>query len=114
MAILPKDVDDVTFAFPADVSEYLPKMEDIPKEFHIPSFENKWMRLFSMLFYGDKKLDDMWIIQKEGIDPTKAGRHIMCIMKSYQPKHEHKIAGCTYLMSEWFEDWGISENPIDW
>jgi len=39
---------------------------------------------------------------KEGIDPYKSGRHIMAIMRSYAPKHEHKIAACAYLMSRFF------------
>jgi hypothetical protein len=107
--MLPKDVNDVTFAFPANVDEYLPKMEDIPQEYCSRNSKSKWVPLFNILFYGGET-DKMWITSKEGIDAGKAGRHIMCIMKSYQPKHEHKLAGVLYLMDMWFEDWGITES----
>jgi len=35
-------------------------------------------------------------------------------MVSFNPSHEHKVAACTYLMSEWFEDaeWERSTKPI--
>jgi hypothetical protein len=41
---------------------------------------------------------------KEGVDVDKALRHIQAIMRSYQPKHEHKEAAVAYLLSQWFDD----------
>lgn len=37
---------------------------------------------------------------KKNIDPEKTVRHIQTILSSFQPKHEHKIAGCAYLRSQ--------------
>lgn len=107
--MLPKDVSDILFAFPANVDEYIPAWDQIPKQFKDDIRHLKWDRLFSILFYGGVETDKMWITPKEGIDANKAGRHIMCIMRSYGPKHEHKQAGVIYLMDQWFEDWGMGE-----
>jgi len=36
------------------------------------------------------------------IDSQLAWRHIMTCLKSFEPKHEHKMAGVGYLLSLWF------------
>ena len=100
-----KAVSDVQLAFPANVDDYLPAWDTIPEEFKI---HNKWDSLFSMVFFGDSRAKDVWMKPKEGVDPALAGRHLKCVMGSFAPKHEHKAAGVAYLMSEWFEDWGIN------
>jgi hypothetical protein len=93
------EVDDATVAFPAQViGELLPPMADIPEEF--PSraeFEGVACRWF---FLGLKK---PVFYPKEGVDPKKAFRVLQACIGSYEPKHEHKITGVAYLMSEWFE-----------
>ncbi len=102
MKWLPKEVQGMDLAFgPKNIDEYLPKHNDIPDEFK-KHRGNKWVDLFSDWFYfGLSKLE---FTPKEGIDPDMATRHVMAIMKSWEPKHERKTAGCSYLMSEWFED----------
>lgn len=40
---------------------------------------------------------------KDGIDPAKAKRHLMAVLGSFEPKHEHKEAGAGWLMSMWYE-----------
>lgn len=102
------EVSDVDIAFGSIT--HLPKWEDIPEEFkelHAPS---KWNKLFTKLFYGHGASGE--VIPKEGIDPMKAGRVIRAIMVSWAPKHEHKMAGCMYLMSQWFEDWKQDDPAI--
>lgn len=37
------------------------------------------------------------------IGTQKVHRHISACLGSYEPKHEHKIAGVAYLLSLWFE-----------
>ena len=102
-----KEVSDVQLAFPANVDEYIPLMEDIPEKFKNDTGDaSKWIRLVALLFYGDSRNAEIYLTPKEGIDPQKAARHIKCVLGSFAPKHEHKMAGGSYLFSEWFEDWG--------
>lgn len=100
MAVTVQDVSDIEMAFPANVSHLMPKMEEIPDEF--TSSHGKWQQVFSDLFYRGL-VDSKWI-PKDGIDPEKAYRHLMCIVGSFEPSHQHKAAACAYLMSQWFED----------
>lgn len=104
-----KPVSDAQLAFPATIDEYLPPWDDIPEEYRDMNSTNKWRKLFSLVFYGDKRVKDVWMRPKEGVDPALAGRHLRCVMGSFDPKHQHKVAGVSYLMSEWFEDWGYEE-----
>lgn len=45
------------------------------------------------------------VVPKEGVDPDKAMRHLAACMRSFEPKHEHKMAGVACLMATWFEDY---------
>jgi len=115
--ISPKEVDKVLAAFPADViGDYLPKWEDIPED-----FRKGWNRqgspcdLASALFSGSYmsgKIGEPVIelvgrtpgfIVKEGIDAKLVWPHLQVCLRSYQPKHEHKIAGVGYLISQWIQ-----------
>lgn len=88
---------DMTFG-PKNLSEFLPPMQDIPKEFD--NWNNPWSKLVSEWFFrGLKQIPKA----KDGIDQNKALAHIGTILGSFEPKHEHKTAGCAYLMSLWFE-----------
>jgi hypothetical protein len=101
----PIEVSDIELAFGGDMEKLLPAWDDIPSEFK--KGETKWNQLFNSIFFRGEAPGT--ISPVEGIDPMKAGRHIRAIMSSFQPKHEHKEAGCAYLMSLWFQDW----NPED-
>lgn len=101
----PKTVDDVFMAFPANViGKYLPVEKDIPKEFWS---DNDWTPIIDDWFF--KGLNKgVEFHPKDSVDAGKAFRHCRAVMKSYQPSHEHKIAGLAYLMSQFFEkitDW---------
>ena len=96
----PKEVTDVFMAFPGDVSPYMPDWSEIPAEYKqfLGTDANK---LFSEWFY--KGLKNPRFHAREGVNAEKAYRHIVAIMKSFQPKHEHKEAACAYLLDLWFE-----------
>lgn len=96
----PQIVTDVDLAFPANVMHLMPKMEEIPVEFK--KGKTKWNEFFSGMFYTGKL--KFQVIPKEGINGSEASRHILCIMRSFEPKHEHKEAACAYLFSLWFEE----------
>ena len=104
--ILPKEVSDVDIAFGGRAMELLPLMDEIPDEFQKDS--NQYNRFISKIFYnGSKGLE---VIPHPGIDTKMAFRHLAAILKSYEPKHEHKIAGCAYLSSLWFTEIGTVKN----
>ncbi len=99
---MPMDVSDVMMVFPASVSSMMPDQKDIPNEYKMNrdtlavQFINRWF------FSGLKEPE---FIPKEGINPEKAFRHISCILGSFEPKHEHKISACAYLLDEWFSSY---------
>lgn len=101
----PTEVDYVTFAFPTQViGDYLPLVEEIPKEFDMykpdPVVAKHWVDLANGIFFGAFR--ELWYSEREGIDLHLAQRHISVVLRSFQPKHEHKVAGVAYLMSLWF------------
>jgi hypothetical protein len=96
----PQAVSDVLLAFPADVEVLMPSREDIPEEYW--NYNDSWhCQLFSDMFFNGVR--DLVLMPKDGIDPELAFRHIKAIMRSFQPKHEHKTAACCYLLDQWFE-----------
>ena len=90
-------VIDLAFG-PRNLKEFLPPMDEIPEEFD--SMNNPWNRLVSTWFFSGLNQAPK---AKEGIDGRAALAHIKTILGSFEPKHEHKTAGCAYLMSLWFE-----------
>ena len=82
---------------PHELQKFLPSMQEIPKQFH--DWNNPWSKLVSGWFFDGLKTLPR---PQEGIDEKLALFHLGAIMRSFEPKHEHKIAGCAYLMSLWF------------
>ena len=82
--------------------DHLPKMKDIPEELMQPS--NRWMQFVSKMFFvGLKKEEYDSLVAKQGVDKKKAFMAIRTCLLSFEPKHEHKEAGCAMLFNEWFE-----------
>ena len=98
----PKEVSDRDMIFATTVVGYLPEREDIPDEFQ-RFMGTKWNDIFAGWFY-DGLPQNVVFHAKEGIDTQKAIRHIRHCMQSFAPSHNHKEAGCAYLMSLWFDD----------
>ena len=96
----PTEVNDVLMTFPAGIRHLMPKYEDIRDEYRLGG---KWSnQLFSDWFFcGIKSADGL--VAKEGIDKSKALRHIKTVMGSFEPKHEHKEAAVAFLLDKWFE-----------
>ena len=93
----PLDVSDVDVAFGGDMARLLPPIADIPEPFRRGNTPQN--NLFSTLFFSGGKLP----ATKPGIDARKAKLHLSAVMRSFEPKHEHKEAACAYLMSLWYE-----------
>lgn len=83
--------------------DHLPPMTEIPEEFKNFNRETKWNELVSRWFYSGLPKETEFIA-KDGVDPKKALRAIGAILASWDPEHEHKMAGAAYLMSEWFKE----------
>ena len=97
----PVDTSDLDMAFGGDMKKILPPMEEIPEEFKHSS--GKWNIIFSQWFFiGISEGTEFF--PKEDVDGDKAVRHVVSIMRSFEPKHEHKEAGCAYLLSQWVDD----------
>jgi hypothetical protein len=97
----PTEIDAATAAFPAGVRDLMPAYDEIRKEY---DSNRKWSnRLFNDWFFTGIESHD-GLVPKEGVDKTKALRHIRAVMGSWEPKHEHKEAAVAYLLSLWFDD----------
>lgn len=94
----PQVVDDLTLAFPANLGTLLPPRVDIPTDY---PRRDEWMRLAGDWFYGTIP-DDVKMNATPGVDAQVAGRHLTAILRSYEPKHEHKEEAVAWLASRWF------------
>jgi hypothetical protein len=94
---IPVTSSDVT-AFGGKASEILPRMSEIPEEFHRSN--HPWCRWQQQWFF--KGLDSV-PVAKPGVDSRMAMANLACVQGSWEPKHEHKEAGVAYLASLWFD-----------
>lgn len=95
----PTVIDDLTVAFgPRSIDELLPSYRDLPEEFQRERHEG--CRIAQGWFFEGLKRD---LTPRQGIDKPTALRHLKACLGSFEPKHEHKIAGCGYLLAKWFE-----------
>ena len=97
----PQVVSDVLHAFPADVSALMPKLDAIPEEFQSMNDHTVWNKFVSAWFFTGWP-QDQYIYTRPDVDAEVAFRHLETIMRSFQPKHEHKQAAVAWLMSRWY------------
>ena len=93
----PKTVQDAHLAFGGDISDLMPPYEDVEQYGHSPANEvtSHWF------FHGLPP--DTQFMPREGVDAVEAIRHIKAILRSWEPKHEHKEAGVSFLLCCFFE-----------
>lgn len=95
----PKDVTNGGIAFGLEnIDEYLPTWDEIPDY-----FKNNWIKpsVASQWFY--EGLKDAEFFPRQGMDRNKALQHVKAVLRSWEPKHERKMAGVEYLLSLFFE-----------
>jgi hypothetical protein len=97
--MIPTELTDAELAFPTSVKELLPDYYTLPEVFFHEL--SPYSRYIADLFYGKRVTSEF--IAKDGIDSNAAWRHISYCLRSWVPKHEHKMAGCAYLLSLWFD-----------
>ena len=100
-------VDDLTMAFgPSRISDLLPAYADIPAEF---KRGNAWTEMVDRWVFSGLPKETV-ITPKAGVDAKQALRHVGACMRSFEPQHEHKTAGCAYLLSQWFDVFGTAKS----
>jgi len=97
----PSEISPVEAAFPTRVDHLVPSYEEL-RGTPYRNGDNWGNRLFSDWFYFGLKSAD-GLIPRQGVDKQKALVHIKTVMRSWDPKHEHKEAGCAFLFDKWFD-----------
>lgn len=99
----PPKLSAVDVAFPAHV-DWLPPFAEIPAPFR--EWHNQWGRLIARWFFEGPDME--WIERlvpaTPDINKDDALRALQSLLGSFEPKHEHKMAGAAYLASLWFDD----------
>lgn len=105
---VPMDVDECQRVFTAGViGTLLPEWDLIPEEFK--RGHTRWHHLVAMWFgtaagHPDGLPADAEFHAKPGLGGAeKAYTHIMTCLRSWDPRHQHKIAGCAWLAHCFFE-----------
>ena len=94
------EVTDLDCAF-GGAMRILPPYKDLPEEFR--DMSGPFCRAASMLFYEGGKLSDHGLTPKPGVDEKKVYRVLRACLGDFAPKHEHKIGGTGYLLSQWYD-----------
>lgn len=92
----PIEIIPIDLAFGGKAMEILPAHADIPEEFK--RHNNEFNKFISTWFYEGM---DHRPQAAEGIDLNLALKNLKACLGDFAPKHEHKIAGCAYLASQW-------------
>lgn len=96
---VPVDLEDFEIVFAANCEKFLPSMKEIPEEFH--NRRHPYVNFAGRIFFSGS--DGLKFKPKEGIDPKKALRQLRAALSTFEPKHEHKMAGVGYLLSLFFD-----------
>ena len=82
--------------------KHMPKYESLPEEFK-DRYNNRHCEFVSKWFFSGVDKEGMKrIVAKEGVERGKALAAIGAVLASFEPKHEHKIGACGFMLSEWF------------
>lgn len=79
--------------------KHMPKYDEVPEKFK--EHYNPHHELISKWFFSGLKPEDLGI-PRPSVNGQAALNAIRAIMGSWEPKHEHKTAGCAMLLNEWF------------
>lgn len=89
-------ITDVEIAF--GTTRLLPEMAQIPDEF---MRGNAYTELAGRLFAGRPISGEITL--KDGVKPENLNRAVRAHLISFDPKHEHKIAGVGFLIRQFAE-----------
>lgn len=94
----PIPVTELDIVFPANVARLMPALEAVPPEFF--EHDNEWNRIASHWF-GRGLADGVTFDMVDGVEGEVAFDHLRCILSSFEPEHNYKIAAVAYLLSTW-------------
>lgn len=100
-----KHLTHAEYAFPTSIEGFIPPMSELPDTTR--GEYATWNKLFNQMFFSG--VSGLQLIPRPGVDAERAWRHIQYVMRSWEPRHEHKEAGCAWLMHQWFESWSLQE-----
>jgi hypothetical protein len=81
---------------------HMPKYDTVPDEFKRYGGNDYCDFISTWFFRGLTPEDRQRLTPREHVDEKKALIAIQAILRSFEPKHEHKEAGAAYLLSQWF------------
>jgi hypothetical protein len=81
----------------------IPAREDIPSEFVDGWKHNPWCKVAESWFFDGMDADTV-TAKNEDVDVDAALRAVGALLRSWTPKHEHKIAVAGWWLSTWFDD----------
>ena len=84
-------LNDLHVAFGS--TDFLPKLEDIPAEFH----KNEWTAVVTKRFHNGDRVEGL---VREGVDSHKVHTFVDSHLISWASKHERKIAGVAWRLSQ--------------
>lgn len=109
----PVAVSDVMVALPADVIDLMPAEAEIPEEF---GYWNSGWNEIARSWFSKGLPAEVEFYMADGLDGETAVRHLHCVLGSYQPSHEHKLAAVAFLLSQWctkVENWKQPTSTAD-
>ncbi len=88
---------------------HLPAYDDLPDDFK-RNRSNPYCAAIRHWFFNGAggspeklEVNGKTFTPKPGVEGFKAIAAINAAMKSFEPKHEHKEAGCAFMLAEWFD-----------
>tara|TARA_R110002096_G_C14459064_1_gene712137 strand:- start:618 stop:974 length:357 start_codon:yes stop_codon:yes gene_type:complete len=105
----PIEVNDAEMVFPAEVmGRLMPYYKDLPEGFNGQGkwMNNPWCKNAETWMFNGVDVKKSTVKFKDTLDETEqrmVWRQLQCCMGSFEPKHEHKMAGVGYLMSLFFD-----------
>lgn len=100
------DVSQVDIAFPASVGHLMPAWEEIPKSYN--NVLSEAVRFAEDWFFCGLK--GALFEPREGVDKARAVKHLRCILGSFEPMHEYKIAAVAFLIDHWFSAYAYQKD----
>lgn len=92
-------LDDADAAF--GNIKHLPRMADLPEQFQ--RARHPFCEVAQQLFFKGGALESHGLRIKAGLDTRGVMRAIRAALCSWEPSHEHKIAGVGFLLDQWCE-----------
>lgn len=86
----------------AEARRFYAAKPDLPEGFH--HLRGPFCHAASTLFYQGGEITDCGLRFRDGVDQARAIRLLWALLRSYRTKHEHKIGGVGFLLSQWCEE----------